>query len=272
MKISFIGAGAIAEALLTGLLSHEVVEPKDIAFINKSNHHRLQYLAEKYQLRSITEQKKMLLDADVIILAVKPQVANETLAEWGPKFTSNQQIISVIAGITTSYIESYLTKEISVIRSMPNTSSTIGMSATAITAGKYATRDDLKRAEKIFHGVGTVVEVEEHLMDAVTGLSGSGPAYFYLMVEGLELAAQKVGLPREVSRQLILQTLIGASHMLLETEKKPEVLRQEITSEGGTTAAGIQVMQKYKFIEGLEKTIEAATKRSKEMGEMVCVK
>lgn len=272
MKISFIGAGAIAEALLVGLLAHEVVKPKDIAFINKSNNHRLQYLTEHYQLRTITEQKDMVLAADVIILAVKPQVANEMLSEWGPMFTRDQQIISVIAGITTSHIESYLTEKISVIRSMPNTSSTIGKSATAITAGKYASDDEMKRAEKIFQGVGTVVTIEEHLMDAVTGLSGSGPAYFYLMVEGLELAAQKVGLPREVSRQLILQTLIGASHMLMETEKKPEVLRQEITSEGGTTEAGIQIMQKYKFIEGLEKTIEAATKRSKEMGESVCAK
>ncbi|MCH5586584.1 pyrroline-5-carboxylate reductase [Shimazuella sp. AN120528] len=272
MKISFIGAGAIAEALLIGLLAHEDVKSKDIAFINKSNQHRLQYLTERYQLPDIAEQKAMLLSADVIILAVKPQVANETLAEWGPKFRRGQQIISVIAGIPTSHIESFFNEEISVIRSMPNTSSTIGMSATAITAGKYASNEDMKRAEKIFQGVGTVVVLEEHLMDAVTGLSGSGPAYFYLMVEGLELAAQKVGLPRNVSRQLILQTLIGASHMLMETEKKPEVLRQEITSEGGTTAAGLQVMKEYKFIEGLEKTIEAATKRSKEMGEAVCMK
>jgi pyrroline-5-carboxylate reductase len=272
MKISFIGAGAIAEALLIGLLAHEGIQSEDIAFINKSNRHRLQYLTDRYQLRPIAEQKETLLAADVIILAVKPQVANEMLAEWGPKFIRDQQIISVIAGITTGHIESYLKDEISVIRSMPNTSSTIGMSATAITAGKYATTEDMRRAEKIFQGVGTVVALEEHLMDAVTGLSGSGPAYFYLMVEGLELAAQKVGLPREVSRQLILQTLIGASHMLMETEKKPEVLRQEITSEGGTTAAGIQVMKEYKFIEGLEKTIEAATKRSKEMGEIVCAK
>lgn len=271
MKIGFIGAGAIAEALLVGLLANEEVKAKDIAFVNKSNQHRLQYLTNRYHLLPIAEQKEMVLSADVIILAVKPQVANEMLAEWGPKFRQGQQIISVIAGITTSHIESFLRDEISVIRSMPNTSSTIGMSATAITAGKYASEEDMRRAEKIFQGVGTVVALEEHLMDAVTGLSGSGPAYFYLMVEGLELAAQKVGLPREVSRQLILQTLIGASHMLMETGKKPEVLRQEITSEGGTTAAGLQVMKEYKFIEGLEKTIEAAVNRSKEMGEAVCV-
>ncbi|WP_028778391.1 pyrroline-5-carboxylate reductase [Shimazuella kribbensis] len=272
MKISFIGAGAIAEALLVGLLSKQQVKSSDVSFINRSNINRLQYLTDHYQLPSIAEQKKKILDADILVLAVKPQVANEMLEEWGPKFTPKNQIISVIAGVTTSHIESYLHEEIPVIRSMPNTSSTIGMSATAITAGQYATTVNLEIAENIFRSVGSVVTLEEHLMDAVTGLSGSGPAYFYLMVEGLELAAQKVGLPREVSRQLILQTLIGASHMLLETDKKPETLRQEITSEGGTTAAGIKVMNDYKFIEGLEKTIKAATNRSVEMGEIVCSK
>jgi pyrroline-5-carboxylate reductase len=272
MRISFIGAGAIAEALLVGLLSKQQVKPSDVSFINRNNIHRLQYLTDHYQLSSIAEQKEKLLDADILILAVKPQVANEMLEEWGPKLTRKNQIISVIAGVTTSHIESYLQEEISVIRSMPNTSSTIGMSATAITGGKYATKVNLDIAEKIFRSVGTVVALEEHLMDAVTGLSGSGPAYFYLMVEGLELAAQKVGLPREVSRQLILQTLIGASHMLMETNKKPETLRQEITSEGGTTAAGLQIMKDYKFIEGLEKTIKAAADRSVEMGKIVCIK
>jgi pyrroline-5-carboxylate reductase len=270
MRIGFIGAGAIAEALLVGLLANNEVKAEDVSFINRSNYDRLKYLRDKYHLPSIERQKEMLLHSDVVLLAVKPQIANEMLEEWGPKFTRNQQVISVIAGVTTKHIESFLQDDISVIRSMPNTSSTIGMSATAITAGTHATADDMKRAEKIFQGVGTVVSLEENLMDAVTGLSGSGPAYFYLMVEGLELAAQKVGLPREVSRQLILQTLIGASHMLMETGKKPEVLRQEITSEGGTTAAGLQVMEDYLFLEGLEKTIEAATKRSQEMGEIVC--
>jgi pyrroline-5-carboxylate reductase len=269
LKISFIGAGSIAESLLAGLLEKKVVAATDISLVNRSNVERLQYLTDRYQLPSITQQAAQLLEADIIILAVKPQVIQEVLTEWGPRFRQGQQIISVLAGVTTDVISSFLAPKISVIRAMPNTSSTIGMSATAITAGKYCTDEDIKKAEAIFRAIGTVVVLPEHLMDAATGLAGSGPAYFYLMVEGLELAAQKVGLSREVSRQLILQTLIGASHMLLETKKEPEVLREEITSEGGTTAAGIAVMNDYHFIEGLEKTIEAATNRSKEMGEML---
>lgn len=272
MRISFIGAGAISEALLAGLIHQKTVKPEHIAITNRANRDRLYYLAETYELRDVSVQQEAILEADVIILAVKPQVANAMLAEWGQRFTKNHLLLSVIAGVTTSHIESYVKQGISVIRSMPNTSCTIGMSATAIAAGTYATAEEMKKAEAIFNAVGTVVALEEHLMDAVTGLSGSGPAYFYYMVEGLELAAEQVGLPREVSRQLILQTLVGASHMLQETGKKPETLREEITSEGGTTAAGLEVMRVYRFAEGLEKVIAAATARSKEMGQMVCTK
>jgi pyrroline-5-carboxylate reductase len=266
MRISFIGAGAITEALLTGLIYQEVVKREHVAITNHSNQKRLQVLTHKYGLRDIHEQQETLLEADVIVLAVKPQVASLMLSNWGARFTRQHLLLSVIAGVTTAHIEKYIAEDISVIRSMPNTSSTIGMSATAIAAGKNATKQEMKLAEEIFNAIGTVVALEEYLMDAVTGLSGSGPAYFYYMVEGLELAGREVGLPREVSRQLILQTLIGAAHMLLETKKNPEVLREEITSEGGTTAAGLQVMRDYRFIEGLEKVITAATARSKEMG------
>jgi pyrroline-5-carboxylate reductase len=215
MRISFIGAGAITEALLTGLIYQEVVKREHVAITNHSNQKRLQVLTHKYGLRDIHEQQETLLEADVIVLAVKPQVASLMLSNWGARFTRQHLLLSVIAGVTTAHIEKYIAEDISVIRSMPNTSSTIGMSATAIAAGKNATKQEMKLAEEIFNAIGTVVALEEYLMDAVTGLSGSGPAYFYYMVEGLELAGREVGLPREVSRQLILQTLIGAAHMLL---------------------------------------------------------
>lgn len=266
MRISFIGAGSIAEALLAGLIRKGVVKRENIALTNRSNQDRIQFLVNSYGLRKVNEQQATFLDSDVIVLAVKPQIADKVLMEWGDRFTKKHLLLSVMAGVSTQRIEKFLSDEISVIRAMPNTSCTIGRSATAISAGRYATNEQIELAEKIFNAVGTVIVLGEHLMDAVTGLSGSGPAYFYYMVEGLELAGREVGLPREVSRQLILQTLLGAAHMLLETKKKPEVLREEITSEGGTTAAGLQVLRDYRFIEALEKTISAATTRSKEMG------
>jgi pyrroline-5-carboxylate reductase len=268
MRISFIGAGSMVEALLIGLLEQDVVKREHIAITNRSNQERLQYLTDRYGLREVAIQQETFLDTDVIVLAVKPQVASSMLLEWGDRFTQQHLLLSVIAGVTTSKIEQYVADGISVIRTMPNTSCTIGMSATAIASGKYATLRQVELSKEIFDAVGSSVVLEEHLMDAVTGLSGSGPAYFYYMVEGLELAGREVGLPREVSRELILQTLIGAAHMLLETKKQPEVLRQEITSEGGTTAAGLQVMRDYRFIEGLEKAIAAATARSKEMSNL----
>lgn len=265
-KVGFIGAGSITEAILTGLTKEKLIDPSNIAVVNQSNRERLQELAECFKLDGRAHEEQSILNSDVIVLAVKPKFASDVLRHWGKRFRKDQLILSVIAGVSTQQIEDACQHEIAVIRTMPNTSATVGRSATAICRGRFVSEQDLRNATTILEAIGTVVEVQEAQMDAVTGLSGSGPAYFYYMVEAMQKAGVHVGLEPEVARQLIIQTCIGAAEMLLHTGKEPSRLREEVTSEGGTTFAGLTVLRQYHFEEAMIQAITRATERSKELG------
>lgn len=266
LKVGFIGAGSIAESILTGLVDTNKINSENVAIINKSNHAKLAELRERFQLSMYANQEESILNSDVVILAVKPKAIHEVLDYWGRKFQKGQVLISVVAGVTTKQIEQACSCPISVIRSMPNTSSAVGRSATAICSGKYVSRLDLYLAKMIFEAIGTVTVVQEEQMDAVTGLSGSGPAYVYYMVEALQEAGSRVGLEPETARQLIIQTCIGAAEMLNYTGKEPSRLRKEVTSEGGTTFAGLTVLCNKGFESALIEAVIRATERSKELG------
>jgi pyrroline-5-carboxylate reductase len=267
-RIAFIGAGSITEAILAGLLQNGITTPDQVTLVNKTNKERLQYLKNRFKLLDRDNLHECVIQSEIVILAVKPKSTNEMLEKWGKLFHRNQIILSVIAGVTTQHIEGYLNEPIPVIRAMPNTSCAVGMSATALCKGRWATNADFELAKRIFRAIGTVVIVEEDLMDAVTGLSGSGPAYFYYMMEALEEAGVRLGLQREVARALLVQTILGAAHMLQKTGKDPAILRKEVTSEGGTTMAGLTVLEQYSFREGVVRAAERATMRSKELGRM----
>jgi pyrroline-5-carboxylate reductase len=265
-KIAFIGAGAMTEAILSGLLEKNKILGQNITILNKSNKTRLNYLIETYGLAKLDDPVQQVRDAEIIIFAMKPIDVEKALLKWKDIIHSEQIIISVAAGIPTLTFEKILPENNPVIRAMPNTSSAVGRSATAICTGKWANQHHLQIAEEIFAAIGIVVSVEEEMMDAVTGLSGSGPAYFYYMVEALEQAGVAAGLEPEIARTLTLQTILGAAHMLAETGKRPEQLREEVTSPGGTTMAGLKVLRDYRVNQAIIQAVLRAKERSEEMG------
>jgi len=263
--ITFIGAGSMAEALISGMIK-TLYRPEQIIVTNRCNQKRLEYMKKTYGVRTETNKEKAVKEADIVILAMKPKDAAESIASIASAIGEHQLIISVLAGVTTETIVSLIGKNVAVVRAMPNTSAAIGQSATAISQGRFATEAHVAIAKTLFETVGIVAVVPEHDLHAVTGLSGSGPAYVYYLVEAMEKAAEEIGLDRTVAKQLILQTIIGAAQMLQTTNKHPSVLRKEVTSPGGTTEAVIQVLERYRYPEAVVACIKRATERSEELG------
>ncbi|GGE54187.1 pyrroline-5-carboxylate reductase ProI [Priestia taiwanensis] len=267
-KISFLGAGSMAEAMISGLLQAQICTKEGIVATNRSNDEQLMYLHETYGINTTRNKRDFIQDADIIVLACKPKDASSGVSSICEYVQEHQLIISVMAGIPTSYITQLLGKNNPIIRVMPNTSATIGKSATAISASLHANEEHVALAHTLFTTIGVVQTVEENDLDAVTGLSGSGPAYVYYLVEAMEKAAQEIGLDHQTAKPLILQTIIGAAEMLKHSQKHPSILRKEVTSQGGTTEAGIATLQQYNYEEAMIACIKNATKRSKEMGEV----
>jgi pyrroline-5-carboxylate reductase len=249
MRIGFIGAGAMAEAIIAGLLANREVKPEQFSLVNRLNRERLLRLARKFGLSVEQLGEEAVLRSDVIILAVKPKDVVEVLRKWGDRFRPSQLLISVAAGIRASLIEQFMSGAVPVVRAMPNTSCAVRLSVTALCSGSHANKSHLDLARKIFSAIGSVFIVKEEMMDAVTGLFGSGPAYVYAMVEALEKAGVTAGLQPETARSMTVQTLLGAAHMLIETGKSPDELRQ------------------YRFDEAVVKAVERARERAREMGE-----
>ncbi|CUB52349.1 MULTISPECIES: pyrroline-5-carboxylate reductase ProI [Bacillus cereus group] len=265
-NISFLGAGSIAEAIIGGLLHANVVKGEQITVSNRSNETRLQELHQKYSVKGTHNKKELLTDTNILFLAMKPKDVAEALIPFKEYIHHNVLIISLLAGVSTHSIRNLLQKDVPIIRAMPNTSAAILKSATAISPSKHATAEHIQTAIALFETIGLVSVVEEEDMHAVTALSGSGPAYIYYVVEAMEEAAKKIGLKEDVAKSLILQTMIGAAEMLKASEKHPSILRKEITSPGGTTEAGIEVLQEHKFQQALISCITQAAQRSHNLG------
>ncbi len=266
-KICFVGAGAMAEAVLAGMLNKRIVKPGAVCITNRSDRFRLDELVYNFGIQADADQKeRSILEADILILAMKPKDMSSALKEIRGLTNPNQLMISIVAGITTSFITTLLGHDAPVIRTMPNTSATIGLSATGICQGITATEEHAAIARHIFESIGKVAIVEEDQLDAVTGLSGSGPAYVYYLVEAMQSGAVQAGLDEQMARELILQTLIGAAHMLMETGENPAQLREKVTSPNGTTQAGLDVLRSYQFEKALVSCVLRATERSKELG------
>ncbi|ART77056.1 pyrroline-5-carboxylate reductase [Sutcliffiella horikoshii] len=272
MKIAFIGAGSMAEAIIAGLLKQGICAKEDITVTNKQDQQRLESLKDKYGVTIMENKEAAVKGANVIFLAMKPKDAKDGIQAIKSYVTKEQLIVSVLAGISTDVIQDLFEQELRVIRSMPNTSAAIGLSATAIAKGSLATESDLTLVQSLFSAIGLCTIVEEDQLHAVTGVSGSGPAYIYYIAEAMEKAALAQGLDTEVAKKLVSQTLLGAAHMLQETDKDAEVLRREVTSPGGTTQRGISVLDDWKVSEAFENCIKGATERSREMGEELAEK
>jgi pyrroline-5-carboxylate reductase len=267
--IGFLGAGSMAEALMRGLIQGGVVRPQQMIVTNRSNRERLETLHMRYGVRTAASKAELVAEADVLIVLCKPKDVADLLAEIRPYTFRGQVLLSVAAGVSTGLLAGGVAAGVRVVRAMPNTSCQVGESATAICLGEGAGEEARLVARAILGAVGRVVEVPEAQLDAVTGLSGSGPAYIYLMIEAMVEAGRGVGLSDQVARELAVQTLLGAARTLVETGEDPAELRQKVTSPGGTTMAGLQVLNEAGFREAMVRAVARATQRSQELGRMV---
>jgi len=264
-KIAMIGAGKMGGGLLEGILSRKLIAPEAITVYDKVAG-RLEELKAAYGINLAADNRAALGGADVVILGVKPQNMREVLEEIRDALEENQLVVSIAAGISTAFIEEALEKKIRLVRVMPNMPALIGYGATALARGRYATDEDITVALQIFDAVGISVVVTEDLMDAVTGLSGSGPAYGFMMIEALSDAGVLMGLPRDTALKLASQTMLGAAMLCLQGQKHPAALKDMVTSPGGTTIAGLKVLEEGKFRATLMQAVEAAALRSKALG------
>lgn len=267
IKLAFIGAGSMAEALISGLINSGTAEPGQVWVTNRRQTPRLTELAARWQVRTSTDKEETLTGAGVVVLAVKPQDAVQALTEAAPHLKAGQLVISVLAGIPIAFIQGFLAPGVGVVRTMPNTSCLVGESATALSLGPGVTPRQAALAETIFASVGKVVTVAETAIDAVTGLSGSGPAYVYLMIEALTVAGVQVGLDPAVAGVLAGQTVFGAAKMVLETGEDPEVLRRRVMSPGGTTVEGLKALEEKEFVPAVVEAVARATRRAGELAE-----
>jgi pyrroline-5-carboxylate reductase len=265
-QLAFVGGGNMAEAIIRGLLAARLATPEDI-LVSDVREERLAYLQSTYRVFVSASNTEVASKADVILLAVKPQIIRQVLDGLLGAVSREQLIISIAAGVTTASIADRFPHPVRVIRAMPNTPALVLEAASALTCGSHATAEDLETAQRLFRAVGTVVVVDESLMDAITGLSGSGPAYIFLAIDALSDAGVKVGLARDIAQLLAAQTVLGAARMMLETKKHPGELKDMVTSPGGTTIAGLHALERGGLRTTLINAVEAATLRSRELGQ-----
>lgn len=264
LTIGCLGAGAMAEAMLGGLVRCGLVQPTQL-YASDANPDRLAYLRDKLGVNVTTDNLELVGKVNVIIVAVKPQVVGNVLTETHLQISKDQTVISIAAGITTSFIESHLSAGVPVCRVMPNTPALVGAGASAVCAGGCAGEDTLRLAVSICSSFGRAVVVPESLMDSVTGLSGSGPAYMYLIAEAMADAGVRMGLPRDVAMLLGAQTMFGAAKMMLETGEHPARLKDLVTTPGGTTIAGLFALEDGGLRSNIMKAVQAAAERSGEL-------
>jgi pyrroline-5-carboxylate reductase len=270
-KIAFLGSGNMAEALVKGLLAAGTAA-KDEIVCAEPRPERREELQARYGIAAIASNTAAVQQAEIIVLSVKPQVMDALLDEIASAVDQGKLVISIAAGVPIAAIARKLGAGARIIRTMPNTPALVGAGATALARGTHATEADLVQAVALFEAVGTAVVVEEHLLDAVTGLSGSGPAFVFIAIEALADGGVKMGLPRHVAMALAAQTVVGAAKLVLDTGEHPGKLKDQVTSPGGTTIAGVHALESAGFRAALIAAVEAATKRSRELGELAAKK
>jgi pyrroline-5-carboxylate reductase len=263
-RIAFLGAGAMGEALMRGLISAGVYQSAEIVAYDPDAE-RLETVAEALQIKQAASAENATTGAEVLLVAVKPQMVDAALAPLRDSFSPAQTVISIAAGVPIKQLEANFAQAVPVVRVMPNTPALVGHAATAIALGAHAKEEQRLLAHRIFGAVGIAVDAEEKLLDAVTGLSGSGPAYVYVFIEALSDAGVKMGLPRAVSTRLAAQTVLGAAQMVLQTGAHPGELKDKVTSPGGTTIAALHALENNAFRGAIYDAVEAATLRSREL-------
>jgi pyrroline-5-carboxylate reductase len=255
----------MAENILRGMLRARLIEP-DLVTVSDIHPDRLTYMRDTFKVTTSRDNVDLAAKADLIILAVKPQNMKPLLAEIKPALSEKQLVISIAAGVKTKTLSDAIGGAARIVRTMPNVGARVLASATAICAGPGATQDDMITAKEIFEAIGSAVVVGEELMDAVTGLSGSGPAYFFQFIEAMADAGVRAGLMRPVALKLAAQTCLGAAQLVLETGDHPAALKDQVTSPAGTTIEGLRVLEAGGVRGTIISAVSAAVERSKELG------
>lgn len=266
LKIGFLGAGKMAAALAKGFVQARLVQPAQILASDPAEPARARF-AETVGARTTGSNAEVVRFAETIILAVKPDQAREVLGEVRPELTPRHRLISIAAGVTLERLESAVNPGARVIRVMPNTPALVGASATAFALGKSATPEDGQLTETLFGSVGIACQVKESLLDAVTGLSGSGPAFIFLVIEALSDGAVAAGLPRNLATRLAAQTVFGSAKMVLETGVHPGALKDMVASPGGTTIEGIHELERGGVRAAIIQAVRAAADKSRTLGQ-----
>ena len=263
-KLAVLGTGKLGGILLRAYLKQELFSPQRVTATVK-HEEKASALAKTLGVSATTENRKAVRDADIVLLCVKPQVVGEVLKEIASQLNEKTLVISVAASVPTSYIEQRLGAKVPVVRAMPNTPSAVGCGMTGICPGAHAGAEHLEMARAMFDAVGRTVVVDEKNMDAVTGLSASGPAYAYIILEALAEAGVKVGLPRDIATLLAAQTMKGAASVVLETGDHPALLKDAVTTPAGCTIDGIMELEEGKLRVTLIKAVVKATIRAGEL-------
>ena len=267
-KIGIIGTGNMGESLISGLIYAKSSVPKNI-ICSDVRKDKLKSVQDAYGVVTTTSNIDVVKASEIVIYAIKPQIMASILRETAVHLDMSKVIISIAAGVPLAAIESCLNKDLRLIRVMPNIAASVKEGAAAIAPGKHASKGDLKLAKAIFDSVGKSIIIEEEFMDAITGLSGNGPAYIFLIVDALADAGVKMGLSREDSLLLSAQSVLGAAKLLLETGEHPGRLKDKVTSPGGTAIAALHTIESGGLRTTLINAVEVGTNRSKELGEMM---
>lgn len=269
MKLGIIGTGAMAEALIKGFVAptskKKILSKKDIYGFDVSSS-RLKFIQKKYGIQASAKAVDVLKRADIVILAVKPQQMGELLAEIKEGVQPRHLVVSIAAGLDTVYFKQNLGNDKKIVRTMPNSPATIGLGITAYYAGKEIPKADTKKIEDLFNCVGETVKVDkEDEMDAVTALSGSGPAFVHTFLQGLMEGGEKIGLDYETASKLAIATILGSTQLFKQMDEPISSLIQKVASKGGTTEAGLAILQKKRLTQIVEECLKAATKRAREL-------
>jgi pyrroline-5-carboxylate reductase len=266
INVTMIGAGSMAEALITGFIRSNKLLPENIMVTNHSNDYRLHELSNKHSVKTSRHSETLLDHGHLFILACKPKDWKNALSPF--QHTLNVPLVSVMAGVTTEDMENFFpNSHVSVIRSIPNTSAVVNAAMTPFSIGRWVTLVQKNLVKELFQLVGETAEVLEEQMDAMTALTGTGPAYIYYLMESMEKAAEKIGVDKDLARHLVSQTLLGAALRVQKKELSPTMLYEQIMSPGGTTQAGFKVLQDQGFQQTMIDCIYRAYERSKELGE-----
>ena len=264
-RIGFIGGGNMAEAFVKGLIKGGY--PAAEIVISEPSEPRRNFLAESYSIGVTEENSAVVRRCDIVILAIKPQIVDAVVSAFAPEFTSDKLLVSILAGVATTTLEELLGSSPRVVRAMPNTPALVGEGATGLCPGRFASLDDLAFARRLFETFGIVRLVSEEQLDAVTGLSGSGPAYIFTVIEAMADGGVQEGLPRDTALALAIQTVLGAAQLLKESGEHPAILRDKVCSPAGTTIAAVRVLEEKGVRAALMAAVSCASRRSRELGE-----